>query len=229
MTSSGTATNGDTSYTVNQVIGTTPDVPAGHQHAGRQLGSPSPSRTSTPPNGWSCSGRRPPPSCSAGRASAVGQTIKLGAVDFVVLGVLASKDSTGFTDPNATAIVPISTLRATQAGYGALNQIVVQAADKDRVDTAQAEVTQLLDRTAPGAGQPDLAVPDHQLGADPADQPGHRRDLHRAAGDGGRDQPARRRHRRHQHHAGHRHRADPRDRHPQGARRAAARRSSASS
>ena len=32
-------------------------------------------------------------------ASAVGQTIKLGAVDFTVLGVLASKDSTGFNDP----------------------------------------------------------------------------------------------------------------------------------
>jgi len=77
-------------------------------------------------------------------ASAVGQTIKLGAVDFVVRGVLASKDSTGFSDPNATAIMPISTLRATQAGYGALNQIVVQAANEDRVDTAQAEVTQLL-------------------------------------------------------------------------------------
>jgi putative ABC transport system permease protein len=76
--------------------------------------------------------------------SAVGQTIKLGAVDFTVVGVLASKDSTGFTDPNALAIVPISTLRATQAGYGALSQIVVQAADKNTVDTAQAEVTQLL-------------------------------------------------------------------------------------
>jgi putative ABC transport system permease protein len=143
MTSSGTATNGDTSYTVNQVIGTTPaympatNTPVGTGDSFTQedvdtsqrvilLGQTTATELFTRP------------------ASAVGQTIKLGAVDFVVRGVLASKDSTGFSDPNATAIVPISTLRATQAGYGALNQIVVQAADTDRVDTAQAEVTQLL-------------------------------------------------------------------------------------
>ena len=57
----------------------------------------------------------------------------------------------------------------------------------------------------------------------------HGRDVHPAARRGGRDQPAGRRHRHHQHHAGHRHRADPRDRHPQGARRASDRRCSASS
>jgi putative ABC transport system permease protein len=143
MTSSGTATSGDTSYTVNQVIGTTPAyLPA----------------TNTPvENGRSFTqqdvdtsqrvillGQTAATELFGRPARAVGQTIKLGAVDFAVLGVLASKDSTGFFDPNATAIVPITTLRATQAGYGALNQIVVQAADKDRVDTAQAEVTQLL-------------------------------------------------------------------------------------
>jgi putative ABC transport system permease protein len=143
MTTSGTATSGDTSYTVNQVIGTTPAyLPA----------------TNTPvENGRSFTqqdvdtsqrvillGQTAATELFGRPARAVGQTIKLGAVDFAVLGVLASKDSTGFFDPNATAIVPITTLRATQAGYGALNQIVVQAADKDRVDTAQAEVTQLL-------------------------------------------------------------------------------------
>jgi putative ABC transport system permease protein len=143
MTSSGTATSGDTSYTVNQVIGTTPAyLPA----------------TNTPvENGRSFTqqdvdtsqrvillGQTAATELFGRPARAVGQSIKLGAVDFAVLGVLASKDSTGFFDPNATAIVPITTLRATQAGYGALNQIVVQAADKDRVDTAQAEVTQLL-------------------------------------------------------------------------------------
>ncbi len=143
MTSSGTATSGDTSYTVNQVIGTTPEyLPA----------------TNTPvENGRSFTqqdvdtsqrvillGQTAATELFGRPARAVGQTIKLGAVDFAVLGVLASKDSTGFFDPNATVIVPITTLRATQAGYGALNQIVVQAADKDRVDAAQAEVTQLL-------------------------------------------------------------------------------------
>lgn len=143
MTSSATATNGDTSYTVNQVIGTTPAyLPATNTPV--QIGS---SFTQADVDGSRrviLLGQTAATELFTRPASAVGRTIKLGAVDFTVLGVLAGKDSTGFTDPNATAIVPITTLRATQAGYGALSQIVVQAAAQDRVDAAQAEVTQLL-------------------------------------------------------------------------------------
>jgi len=143
MTSSGTATNGDTSYTVNQMIGTTPTyLPATNTPV--QLGQSFTQRDVDTSQRVILLGQTAATELFTRPASAVGQTIKLGAVDFVVRGVLASKDSTGFTDPNATAIVPISTLRATQAGYGPLNQIVVQAANENRVDTAQAEVTQLL-------------------------------------------------------------------------------------
>jgi putative ABC transport system permease protein len=143
MTSNGTATSGDVSYTINQVIGTTPEyLPATNTPVGTGA-----SFTKQDVDGSRrviLLGQTAATELFGRANAAVGQTIKLGAVDFTVLGVLASKDSTGFNDPNATAIVPISTLRATQAGYGPLNQIVVQAADKDKVDTAQAEVTQLL-------------------------------------------------------------------------------------
>ncbi|WP_112247240.1 ABC transporter permease [Kribbella monticola] len=143
MTSNGTATSGDVSYTINQVIGTTPEyLPATNTPV-----STGASFTKQDVDGSRrviLLGQTAATELFGRANAAVGQTIKLGAVDFTVLGVLASKDSTGFNDPNATAIVPISTLRATQAGYGPLNQIVVQAADKDKVDTAQAEVTQLL-------------------------------------------------------------------------------------
>jgi len=143
MTSSGTATSGDTSYTVNQVIGTTPEyMPATNTPV--ELGQSFTQQDVDTSQRVILLGQTAATELFGRPGTAVGQTIKLGAVDFVVRGVLASKDSTGFSDPNATAIVPISTLRATQAGYGALNQIVVQAADKDRVDLAQAEVTQLL-------------------------------------------------------------------------------------
>ncbi|TDW91976.1 ABC transporter permease [Kribbella sp. VKM Ac-2566] len=143
MTSSGTATNGDTSYTVNQVIGTTPAyLPATNTPV--QIGRSFTQADVDTSQRVILLGQTAATELFTRPASAVGQTIKLGAVDFTVLGVLASKDSTGFNDPNATAIVPITTLRATQAGYGALNQIVVQATGQDRVDTAQAEVTQLL-------------------------------------------------------------------------------------
>jgi putative ABC transport system permease protein len=143
MTSSATATNGDVSYTVNQVIGTTPEyMPATNTPVG--MGQSFTQADVDTSQRVILLGQTAATELFTRPASAVGQTIKLGAVDFTVLGVLASKDSTGFNDPNATAIVPITTLRATQAGYGALSQIVVQAADKDRVDTAQAEVTELL-------------------------------------------------------------------------------------
>jgi putative ABC transport system permease protein len=144
MTSSGTtATNGDTSYTVSQVIGTTPEyMPATNTPVG--TGASFTQEDVDTSQRVILLGQTTATELFTRPASAVGQTIKLGAIDFVVRGVLASKDSTGFSDPNATAIMPISTLRATQAGYGALSQIVVQAADTDRVDTAQAEVTQLL-------------------------------------------------------------------------------------
>ncbi|MEU8227699.1 ABC transporter permease [Kribbella sp. NPDC048915] len=143
MTSSGTATNGDTSYTLNQVIGTTPEyLPATNTPV--QLGSSFTQADVDAARRVVLLGQTAASELFTRPAAAVGQTIKLGAADFTVLGVLASKDSAGFNDPNATVIVPISTLRATQAGYGALNQIVVQAASQDRVDIAQAEVTQLL-------------------------------------------------------------------------------------
>lgn len=144
MTSSGaTATNGDTSYTVSQVIGTTPEyMPATNTPVG--TGASFTQEDVDTSQRVILLGQTTATELFTRPASAVGQTIKLGAVDFVVRGVLASKDSTGFNDPNATAIMPISTLRATQAGYGALSQIVVQASATDRVDIAQAEVTQLL-------------------------------------------------------------------------------------
>ena len=143
MTSTGTATHGDVSYTINQVIGTTPgylpatNTPVGTGQAFTQQDVDGSQRVIL-------LGQTAATELFGRANAAVGQTIKLGAVDFTVLGVLASKDTTGFNDPNATAIVPISTLRATQAGYGALSQIVIQAADKTTVSTAQAEVTQLL-------------------------------------------------------------------------------------
>jgi putative ABC transport system permease protein len=143
MTSTGTATNGDVSYTISQVIGTTPEyMPATNTPVG--TGASFTQQDVDTSQRVILLGQTAATELFGRANAAVGQTMKLGAVDFTVLGVLASKDSTGFNDPNATAIVPINTLRATQAGYGPLSQIVVQAADKDKVDTAQAEVTQLL-------------------------------------------------------------------------------------
>ncbi|GAA0945207.1 ABC transporter permease [Kribbella koreensis] len=139
----GTATNGDVSYSVSQLIGTTPEyLPATNTPVG--VGRAFTEQDVDSSQRVVLLGQTAATELFGRANSAVGQTIKLGAVEFDVLGVLAAKDAAGFTDPNATVIVPISTLRETQAGYGALSQIVVQATSKERVDTAQAEVTQLL-------------------------------------------------------------------------------------
>jgi putative ABC transport system permease protein len=63
---------------------------------------------------------------------------------FTVIGVLSPKDSTGFQDPNAVAIAPVTAVQATLTGYGSLNQIIVAATDAKSVDMAQAEVTAVL-------------------------------------------------------------------------------------
>jgi putative ABC transport system permease protein len=65
---------------------------------------------------------------------------------FTVVGVLAPKDGTGFADPNAVAIAPVSAVQQTLTGYGALNQIIVAATDAHSVDVAQAEVTAVLNQ-----------------------------------------------------------------------------------
>ncbi|GIG58607.1 peptide ABC transporter permease [Longispora fulva] len=79
-----------------------------------------------------------------GRTSPLGQTITLGGVRFTVSGVLAAKDTAGFTDPNDTVIVPIGALRESVSGYGALSSILVQAASADTTDLAQVEVLNVL-------------------------------------------------------------------------------------
>src|SRR6267154_1562880 len=65
---------------------------------------------------------------------------------FTVVGVLAVKGGSGFTDPNDIAIAPVSAVQQSLTGYGALNQILIQATAPDTVTAAQAEVTSILNQ-----------------------------------------------------------------------------------
>ncbi|PRY60004.1 ABC transporter permease [Glycomyces artemisiae] len=81
-----------------------------------------------------------------GGDDALGQRVTLGAAVYTVVGVLAESDSgTGFSDANDIAVAPVGAVRDTLTGYGALSQILVQAADSDAVDAASAEVGAVLD------------------------------------------------------------------------------------
>ncbi len=75
---------------------------------------------------------------------AVGKQIVVNGTLFTVVGVLANKGSAGFAGPNNVGVAPISAVRASLTGYGAVNQIIVEATDADHVDAAQNEVTGIL-------------------------------------------------------------------------------------
>jgi putative ABC transport system permease protein len=65
---------------------------------------------------------------------------------FTVVGVLAAKGGSGFTDPNDIAVAPVSAVQESLTGYGSLNQLLVQATSPDAVSDAQAEITTILNQ-----------------------------------------------------------------------------------
>lgn len=70
--------------------------------------------------------------------------ILVGGVPFRVVGVLDTKGSGGAQDTDDTVVMPVSTLRASIAGYGTLSQIAVQAKSSAATDDAEAEITAIL-------------------------------------------------------------------------------------
>ncbi|MFI8458801.1 ABC transporter permease [Kitasatospora sp. NPDC085464] len=74
----------------------------------------------------------------------VGKQIVLGGTPFTVVGVLQAKGGSGFTDPDDVVIAPLPTVQNAFTGFGAVNQILVQAASADSTTAAQSEITRVL-------------------------------------------------------------------------------------
>ncbi|MFJ8626402.1 ABC transporter permease [Kitasatospora sp. NPDC093550] len=74
----------------------------------------------------------------------VGKRIVLGGTPFTVVGVLQAKGGSGFTDPDDVVIAPLPTVQNAFTGFGAVNQILVQAASADSTTAAQSEITRVL-------------------------------------------------------------------------------------
>jgi len=81
-----------------------------------------------------------------GTASPVGKQVMVGGVPFTIVGVLKTSGSSGFQDADDVAIAPLSTVQQNLTGFAGLNQIVVQAKSAKTVDSAQNEVTAILDQ-----------------------------------------------------------------------------------
>lgn len=74
----------------------------------------------------------------------IGKQITVDGTLFTVVGVLDSKDSSGFMDQNDVAIAPITAVQGSLTGYGSLSQIIIEATSADTVTDAQNEVTAIL-------------------------------------------------------------------------------------
>lgn len=74
----------------------------------------------------------------------VGKRIVIGGTPFTVVGVLQTKGSTGFNDPDDVVIAPLPTVQNAFTGFGSVNQILVQASSADSTTAAQSDITRIL-------------------------------------------------------------------------------------
>ncbi|QKW20847.1 ABC transporter permease [Kitasatospora sp. NA04385] len=74
----------------------------------------------------------------------VGKKITIGGTPFTVVGVLKTKGSTGFNDPDDVVIAPLPTVQNAFTGFGSVNQILVQASSAESTTEAQSDITRIL-------------------------------------------------------------------------------------
>ncbi len=75
----------------------------------------------------------------------IGQTIQLGSANFKVIGVLASKGSSGFQDQDAVVIAPYTAVQDVLTGYAqSFSQLIVQGKSASTLNLAQSEVESVL-------------------------------------------------------------------------------------
>jgi putative ABC transport system permease protein len=74
----------------------------------------------------------------------IGSMIQINGVSFQVIGITDSKGSDGSQDQDDVVMAPYKAVQDTLAGYGPVDQIVVQATSRDTLDAAEAQVTSIL-------------------------------------------------------------------------------------
>ncbi|HSO99726.1 MAG TPA: ABC transporter permease, partial [Solirubrobacteraceae bacterium] len=79
----------------------------------------------------------------------VGATVAVNGTNFQVIGVTASKGSSGTSNQDDVAIAPLTAVQDTLTGYGSLSQIIVQSKSRNALNAAQTEVTDILNQVDP--------------------------------------------------------------------------------
>jgi len=142
VSTTATATYGQTSYDISSVTGT---EPAYFTTTNREIadGSLFTTEDVTAARKVVVLGATTAQSIFAG-AEPVGQKVLLNSIQFTVVGVLQTKGTTGLQNADDVAIAPLTAVQNSLTGYGNLNQIAVQATTADSVSLAQAEITAIL-------------------------------------------------------------------------------------
>ena len=76
--------------------------------------------------------------------SAIGQTIRVGSLRMTVIGVLAEKGASGFSNADEAIYVPLSTMQHYISGSEYLSTINVSATSADDMTQTQADITTVL-------------------------------------------------------------------------------------
>jgi putative ABC transport system permease protein len=78
-------------------------------------------------------------------ASPVGRSIKVNGNNFEVVGVLATKGSSGLNNEDDVVMAPISTVQDSLVGYGSISSITVEGTSASTLNAAESEVAQILE------------------------------------------------------------------------------------
>ena len=76
----------------------------------------------------------------------VGEQIRIGGTQFDIIGVLASKGSTGFQNPDDQVLIPLQTARYRLIGTDRLRSISVLSTSEDDIPVTMAEISKILRR-----------------------------------------------------------------------------------
>ena len=79
-----------------------------------------------------------------GDSGAVGRTVRINKINFKVIGVLQSKGSAGFFNPDDTIFVPLTTMQKILVGSDSLSTIAISVVSKDQMPAVQEAATGAL-------------------------------------------------------------------------------------
>ena len=81
-----------------------------------------------------------------GESDPIGQTVKIGGINFRVIGILASKGDQGWFNPDEQVVVPYTTAMHELFGVDWLDEVDVRVRDGSDLDAIQDSIAELLRR-----------------------------------------------------------------------------------